>query len=661
MSVRARPLGRRVAVALVLTLGPTLALAYFAYRSVAERERNLSLTYSATGALVRDRFSAELTALNASLLRDAASWPAVGEAPEIQHRLRTLAAANPWIEKSFIVAADGRATSALVSRGWDSGRRTSALSPRIREAESFEFIAGDLGLALRAYSQAAATATAVDARALAMSRVGRTLFKMGEYDKGIAAYRAVIESAGTASDDHGIPYHVSALLQVIDGLERMGRQTEHADAIIELARSVLDQPWDLDEGYGYYVERARQLAREAELPVVFRRLLDDMSSAVTDLEWMAKAVSAFVDERTGPSRFVAADRGSERVALAVHRIAPALSLVSVVRIGFVSGALLQKVSAGVELPAETTAVLRPDNGPDPHALAIAPLNDVMPGWSVALIDQRGRTLAQITAWERWTYGALVAGVLITLVIGVIFTTRAWTREAELAQLQTDFVSNVSHELKTPLALIRMFGETLESGLVSDDTKRREFYGVIRRESERLTHLINNVLDAARIEAGSKQFTLTSGDMAALVREALDAYSPLFNRLSFAVDVAIPDRPCPVWMDRDAVAQALVNLFQNAIRYSGDARHVAVSVNQSEQEISVSVADRGIGIAARDLARIFDRFYRAGRGASEPAGSGLGLSIVKHVMNAHGGRVDVQSQPGHGSVFTLVFPAERSAA
>ena len=206
----------------------------------------------------------------------------------------------------------------------------------------------------------------------------------------------------------------------------------------------------------------------------------------------------------------------------------------------------------------------------------------------------------------------------------------------------------------------MFGETLESGIVTDEARRLEFYAIIRRESDRLTHLINNVLDVAKIDAGTKQYTLTAGDVAAVVREAIDAYRPLFDRLGFAVDVILPGAPAFVSKDRDVIAQALVNLFQNVIKYSTDVKIVSVAVTVQGGLVRVSVADRGVGIAGGDVARIFDRHFRihAPSHGGSP-GSGLGLPIVKHAVEAHGGRVEVESAPGRGSTFTLVLPVVAS--
>jgi signal transduction histidine kinase len=264
--------------------------------------------------------------------------------------------------------------------------------------------------------------------------------------------------------------------------------------------------------------------------------------------------------------------------------------------------------------------------------------------------------------ERWTYGALVIGILTVMTLGIIVTSQMSVRATELVRLQTEFVSNVSHELKTPLALIRMFGETLESGIVVDGAKRHEFYGIIRRESERLTHLINNVLDIGRIDRGTKAYDLQPQDLVDVVREALDAYRPLLDRLGFRVETDFFTSPIQVSIDREAIGHALVNLLQNAIKYSDGEHFVGVFVGIRASEACVSVADHGVGIPREHLPKIFDRYYRVPRDASTPSpGSGLGLAIVKHAMDANRGRIDVESVVGQGTVFTLVLPLAAAAA
>ena len=325
--------------------------------------------------------------------------------------------------------------------------------------------------------------------------------------------------------------------------------------------------------------------------------------------------------------------------------------------------LLETVDLGSRLQVSLTT----HDGARRGAAAATPLAEAelltsIPGWQVALVDQQGRSLPQLVARERWTYGALVAGMLTVMSVGVALTLRVSAHATALARARSDFVSNVSHELKTPLALIRMFGETLESGIVADPEKRQEFYGIIRRESERLTHLIDNVLDLSRIDRGTKRYDIRTGDLVETTRAALDAYRPMFDRMGFVVETAFPDSPVAVCIDRDAVIQSLVNLFQNVIKYSGISRVVAVTVGRGEGGACVSVADRGLGIAGDQIDRIFERYYRVPHtAAAVPAGSGLGLALVKHTIDAHGGRVEVRSAPGEGSTFTLILPAADPAA
>ena len=334
------------------------------------------------------------------------------------------------------------------------------------------------------------------------------------------------------------------------------------------------------------------------------------------------------------------------------------------RLDYFGGPLLAQVLQTVDLGDELhVAVSAPEHAPivradrsSSSALVEVELLPSIPNWKVALFDNQGRSISQLVARERWTYGALVAGMLAVMAVGITLTVRASARATELARARSDFVSNVSHELKTPLALIRMFGETLESGIVSDADKRQEFYGIIRRESERLTHLIDNVLDLGRIDQGTKHYDIRAHDLIETVQAALEAYRPLFDRMDFTVDTAFPQPPLSVPIDREAIIQSLVNLFQNAIKYSGTARYVSVSVQCADGTASISVADHGVGIAADQIDRVFERYYRApDTGAAVPAGSGLGLAIVKHTIDAHGGRVSVQSTPGEGTVFTLVLP------
>lgn len=266
--------------------------------------------------------------------------------------------------------------------------------------------------------------------------------------------------------------------------------------------------------------------------------------------------------------------------------------------------------------------------------------------------------------KRWGYIKMAMMVFIDLLLGagLFLVYSNMQREAHLARLKSDFVANVSHELKTPLALIRLFAETLELGRVQSGEKTQQYYRVINKESHRLTQLINNILDFSRIEAGRKEYRFAPTDVAHVVREVLEAYRFPIEQQGFALEVEVaPDLP-EVDVDKEALGQALINLVNNALKYSRDDKYLRIEVKQSGDRLLLSVTDRGIGVAKFEQDKIFEKFYRAEDSlVHETKGSGLGLALVKHIMDAHGGQVELSSVPGKGSTFTLSLPLVRRSA
>ncbi len=259
------------------------------------------------------------------------------------------------------------------------------------------------------------------------------------------------------------------------------------------------------------------------------------------------------------------------------------------------------------------------------------------------------------------YLGLTTCALIALLGGMWFLIRVARREMALAELKANFVADVSHELKTPLALIRMFAETLQEGRVPTEEKRREYYGIILRESTRLTNLINNILDFARIEAGKKMFTFDTVDAGQVVRDTYTAYTAQLDAARFEHRLSIdPDLP-PVRADRDAIAQAVLNLINNAVKYSPDERFLFIEVTADTRRgrhgVLISVHDRGIGISPEDRQRLTEGFFRASDGrVRSQSGAGLGLALVKHIVDEHDGTFDIESRLVKGSTFRIFLPA-----
>jgi len=285
-----------------------------------------------------------------------------------------------------------------------------------------------------------------------------------------------------------------------------------------------------------------------------------------------------------------------------------------------------------------------------------PFGEALPTWRVALYEPAGLSPRDMVRRQAMIFMAAFCLLLLVIAAGLTATYRLVRRESEIARLKSDFVANVSHDLKTPLALIRMFAETLEMDRVPDERRRREYYGVLTRESERLSRLIDNVLDFSRIESGRQRYEITAGPVEPIVHEVVESFRHPMEQQGFVVETAIaPDLP-DVPLDGEAMKQALANLVDNAMKYSGDRRHIRVSARRDGGGVAVEVADEGIGIPVSERARIFEKFYRIGQSETQGRrGSGVGLALVKHIVEAHGGRVTVDGRPGEGTRFTLHLP------
>ena len=273
------------------------------------------------------------------------------------------------------------------------------------------------------------------------------------------------------------------------------------------------------------------------------------------------------------------------------------------------------------------------------------------------IKLRGTTLAAIgQRFARISFLSLAALSLV-LAGGIALTYRSVTKEMALARLKSDFVSNVSHELRTPLSLIRLYAETLEMGRLTTPEKHQEYYRIIRKESERLTSLINNILDFSRIEAGRKEYDFRETDMKELVHNTLDSYRYQLEQNGFQFEEKIDEVP-PMRVDREAMARSLLNLVNNALKYSQDRKFIGVSLYRDNGSVKLEVVDQGIGIPHQEQQKIFEKFYRVGDPlVHNTKGSGLGLSLVRHIVTAHGGEVLVDSTPGQGSKFTIELPVK----
>ena len=261
-------------------------------------------------------------------------------------------------------------------------------------------------------------------------------------------------------------------------------------------------------------------------------------------------------------------------------------------------------------------------------------------------------------WQNQRVMSLWVSLLALALTGVggLVALRGINREAETMKLRGELIANVSHELRTPLSMIRLGAETLMRGKLRDH-ERAEIQDQILREVLLLSHLVENVLDVARIQNQStKALAFTPVHPRDLIRNLVTTYESWIRSKGFTISLELDDAVVQQMWDRDSVSRALLNLIDNAIKYSADEKRLEVVLRQTAEHVIIEVRDHGIGIEAKDVARIFDPYYRAKfSDTTTRRGAGLGLTLVQQILSSHGGRVELDSVPGVGSTFRLMFP------
>ncbi len=287
------------------------------------------------------------------------------------------------------------------------------------------------------------------------------------------------------------------------------------------------------------------------------------------------------------------------------------------------------------------------------------VSETLPHWEIATYLLNPDALSQTAATARLTLGLLILILLTTIGTGGWIIVVDIKRQMALARQKTDFVSNVSHELKTPLTSIRMFSELLAEGRVSDPDKQRSYLNIISVEAARLTRLINNVLDFARMERGEKKYHFEKCDLTEVVREMCATFRPQLEENGFAFRCCLPSAPVHVSADRDALAQVIVNLLSNAEKFSSQRKDIELKIEVAEgsmSQVQLIVSDRGSGIPSGYEEKIFEQFFRAHDALnSSTQGSGLGLTLARQIARAHHGDLFYRSREGGGSCFIFQLP------
>ncbi len=537
----------------------------------------------------------------------------------------------------------------------------STLDPALRAAEGAERAGQPPAEVAALYARAAALQPTPGAQGRALFDEARQLEAAGRSREAARAYALVLERHRADRDPWG--FRLGDLARLRLAREHVARSpAEGVEQLRLLVDDLLAERWTVDRG-GEAAVAAEALAvaeahaRDAEWIAAARGRVAERSA---QLYWagalMDELQPLLADDSLRVSDGEAIWRAGRR-ALWVTTPWAGETYAFGLDLEAVLSQLKADARASVVADADVAAwLLGPGEAPPAQILATKTLAPWLTGWSVVVAPRDPDALAAARRAERdrGVFIILVAAGLIG--VGTLATVRMVKRELDGARMQADFAASVSHELRSPITHIRIQGESLLLQLADTDEERHEAYVSIVRESERLSRLVDNVLDFAAIERGAKRYLLREGDIVDTVLRALDSISSAQEVQDKELDADLPADLPPVFHDGDAIAQCVINLVSNAAKYSPPSGWIGVRGRRVEGGVEITVSDKGIGIAAHDLRQIFEPFYRSRDAqARRRKGTGIGLTITRYIMRAHGGDVLVQSRPGQGSTFTLRFP------
>jgi signal transduction histidine kinase len=654
---------------------PGCVLAYFSIQNVRSQKE-----------LAEKRLQEEEGRLAASLgafLREELTRAATAffAAPDSSNPdLRAAALPNdirPLIVRAFSLDAAGRFLWPRYADAVGSGTpgpESARVVALLSGAEAAEFRGRNLNESVRLYRQAAGAARQPAARAAATNGLARVLAKSGRTAQAAAQYELLLARDGGLRDEDGMAYaryalHQLALLRA-DDPARLAPPLANLLARLESGQEALtDQTEPLLQDIEGWLKRNPEVAAANEqIPHTIRVLqnrLEFVARDAMDIDFFRSrdpASSPVIE--LGSFGAVAGEFAGRPRLYIVRRPAARLDILGFeVDLERLRTTLLERAAR-----TPTTVQLNVDivpRGDEANAAgAVAVLRDLsplVPAWRVSIQPRDPGIVSRYVSRQRWIYGTTLALLVAGMVLGVALVVRDISRERRLSQLRADFVANVTHELKTPLTSIRMFAETLQLGRAASESERQESLDVIVGETQRLTRLINTVLDFSKIERGQKEYRMGDVDVSEVVRSALKTlkYSLEDRRFTLEADIEPGVRATA---DADALEQAILNLVDNAVKYSGQAKWVRIALWSRDHDVFLCVSDRGIGIPEAEQRRIFDKFYRC-RAANEgdAGGAGLGLTVVRHIVEAHGGRIEVESTVGEGSRFTIVLPGSAGSA
>ena len=636
-----RVMRRRLRLLLVPFLAvvlPLVALAAIGYQWLA-------LDREAAARRTRDAAQQEAVRVRAALLRRMAAavdeidreWPAASPDRPFALRIRP----HPLVTEAYRFTAGGQLDEPDYDRAYRRaiGEYVGVAGAALSSGEGIPGAGGDN-----------------TQLAVALLDDGRRSLRGARPQLTVASVERILDCCAAARDEYGVSLAVLAARQMVAAWRQQGVLGAQLPGLMTRLVGLVDRgsighPNDVVDVEGFIHASGDSplgealLARVRESAETVARV---MKTARRLTQWLA--ASGEVSSGSAPFKAAVINMDGREVMAGRHARARGGTVIVL----FDTAALAASLAGGSQQGMAFEASLATGTAaPDDPAAARVPLLAEAPDLQVAVRPREGDAATQERRGSLFT-AALLAALALTVIVG-FYGLRDVDREVRLAAQHAGFVASVSHELKTPVASIRLLAETVRMRPSADAEETGPLLDEILEQADRQARLIDNVLGVARIDRGLPMYRPAEVDFDEAVGQALERLSYLLRQEGFAVVRMAPAEPVRVSVDREGLLQAITNLMTNAVKYSGRCREIRVEMSRAGEEARLQVVDGGIGIDPLEQRRIFERFYRTPDAARETGGTGLGLALVRHFAEAHGGRVTVESSPGRGSTFTLRLP------
>ncbi len=694
---------RKVSLLFLLGVGvPSLALSLLAFRGLQNElafleQRRLD-EHRALAELIGDTLAAHIDATEKAFSHIASERvDPLSSAPVKE--LDSLKTRDPLIEAVFFLDESGSLQLFMADLLFRADGTVKAPEPSawigpaseyMRVAQQQEFQQNRYDAALTSYLRAFDAVSDSVLKGEALLAITRVQRKAGRLDEALGTWERLLLDFDRVRTAEGMHLGPIAFLEQGAMLRAMGDSLAALRSGVDLYRRLVDGQWELERAqYDFLAGQAASSVRE---------LSDALSGAIVDSleqvfaastseesvqrEWAERIL--LLQESAGQDLLARMGRDGDRVGSYPFRYSLdsggepflvsllgrpgsgegywGLLLDAEYLGGSVLGGLLKThvdsmTTEWVIRGRDGSTVLAQSNSPQGSPTVNATFTGNFPPWLMEFYQLSENPYRRLLASGESIYLYMFLAIATILGVGLILTIRAITQELEVARLKSDFVSTVSHEFKSPLTSIRHLAEMLQTGRVPSEERRQHYYDILVEQSSRLSSLLTNVLDLARIEQGRKGFRLEPVDLGALVRDLVEDIQHRVGHEGLEVSVQVREPLPTVRGDLEALRQAISNLLNNAIQYSGDAKRIRLRVSAEDGVVSIAVEDSGVGIPEDEIGKVFDRFYRGGDEVTRSVpGSGLGLTLVKETADAHGGTVSVKSQVGKGSTFCIQLPA-----